>query len=229
MLTRAISGLIFVVIVVGSIILGALPFVFLLSIVSGIALHEYMSNVQKVGKANFHGIEKVLPIVGVLTVFLYGYSLFFINNRAMLLLIPVMLFTALVRLVFTKMENGINTIAYTFMGIGWVTFNFIMLHYWAYIYGEYSNIYLLGGIIFIWTNDVFAYLTGKFLGKRKLYERVSPNKTWEGTIGGLLFAILAGFLYAYFNAWQVATRQVDIKKCNRELIVCMLWDEGENG
>jgi phosphatidate cytidylyltransferase len=202
MLVRALSGLVFVIVVIGAIFWGDLSYVVLLAVVSGIALHEYMSNVQKTGKADFHGLEKVLPFIGGFTVMLYGNNLFFSTEKGFLLLIPVMIMMAFVRLVFTKMENGINTIAYTFMGLGWVTFNFILLIYWAYIYGEYSYTFLIGGIVFIWVNDSFAYLTGKFFGKRKLYERVSPNKTWEGTIGGLLFAILAGFLYAYFNEFD---------------------------
>ncbi|MFY0673954.1 MAG: phosphatidate cytidylyltransferase [Bacteroidia bacterium] len=202
MLVRALSGVVFVCVVIGAIFWGGPSYVFLLAIVSGIALHEYMSNVQKTGKADFHGLQKVLPLVAGFSVLLYGNALFYAPNKSVLLVIPLMLMLAFARLVFTKMVNGINTIAYTFMGLGWVTFNFILLIYWAYIYGEYSYTYLIGGIIFIWVNDSFAYLTGRFIGKRKLYERVSPNKTWEGTIGGLLFAVLAGFLFAYFGEFD---------------------------
>ena len=203
MLVRALSGLVFVIVVIGAIFLGNLSYVVLLAVVSGIALHEYMSNVQKTGKADFCGLEKVLPLIGVVSVIMYGNILFYELNKGFLLLIPLILMMPFVRLVFTKMENGINTIAYTFMGLGWVTLNFILLIYWAYINGAYSFTFLIGGIVFIWVNDSFAYLTGRFIGKRKIYERVSPNKTWEGTIGGLLFAILASFLYAYFNEFDV--------------------------
>ena len=51
---------------------------------------------------------------------------------------------------------------------------------------------LAGMFILIWMNDTFAYLSGRFFGKTKLIERISPNKTWEGTIGGVLFTIAAG-------------------------------------
>lgn len=204
MLTRAISGAVFVVIVIGAIFLGHISFVALLAIVSGIAMHEFMSNVIKTDKTKFYGLQRMLPFIASGAVLLFGSVQFFAINNSFLLLIPIMLIMPFVFLIFTKMENGISTIAYTYMGLGWVTFNFIMLIYWAYIYGDYSYTYVIGGIIFIWTNDVFAYLTGKLLGKRKLYERVSPNKTWEGTVGGLLFAILAGFLYAYLNEFNTA-------------------------
>lgn len=53
---------------------------------------------------------------------------------------------------------------------------------------------LAGMFILIWTNDTFAFLSGKFFGKTKLFERISPKKTWEGTIGGILFTILFAFI-----------------------------------
>lgn len=49
---------------------------------------------------------------------------------------------------------------------------------------------LAGMFILIWTNDTFAFLSGKFFGRTKLFERISPKKTWEGTIGGIIFTVL---------------------------------------
>ena len=52
----------------------------------------------------------------------------------------------------------------------------------------------------LWTNDTFAYVVGKKFGKRKLFESVSPNKTWEGTIGGAIFALALAYIMArYFR------------------------------
>jgi phosphatidate cytidylyltransferase len=56
----------------------------------------------------------------------------------------------------------------------------------------------IGMFLLIWTNDSFAFLTGKFFGKTKLFERISPKKTWEGTIGGGLLTILVAALLAFF-------------------------------
>jgi phosphatidate cytidylyltransferase len=58
--------------------------------------------------------------------------------------------------------------------------------------------------LLIWTNDTFAYFSGRAFGKRKLFERISPKKTWEGTIGGILFTLLLGFIIgAYINKGEV--------------------------
>jgi phosphatidate cytidylyltransferase len=54
--------------------------------------------------------------------------------------------------------------------------------------------------LLIWTNDTFAYLSGRLFGKTKLFERISPKKTWEGTIGGIVMTILLGFIIGtYIN------------------------------
>lgn len=60
---------------------------------------------------------------------------------------------------------------------------------------------LLGVIVSIWINDIFAYLVGMQFGKHRLFERVSPKKSWEGSIGGLFFTLLATGLFAHFTAF----------------------------
>jgi len=64
---------------------------------------------------------------------------------------------------------------------------------------------LAGMFLLIWTNDTFAFLSGKFFGKRKLFERISPKKTWEGTIGGAIFTVLMawGISYLFDNSHQL--------------------------
>lgn len=64
---------------------------------------------------------------------------------------------------------------------------------------NYDPTILIGIFVLIWTNDSFAYLIGKTFGRRKLIERISPNKTIEGFVGGLLFTILAGGLVCYYS------------------------------
>jgi len=57
---------------------------------------------------------------------------------------------------------------------------------------------LLGFFVIMWSNDVFAYLVGSKIGKHKLFERHSPKKSWEGSIGGFIFAIIAAFILSIF-------------------------------
>jgi phosphatidate cytidylyltransferase len=72
----------------------------------------------------------------------------------------------------------------------------------AFQSGDYSWHYLLAIMIFAWSNDSFAYLFGRFLGKNKLFERISPKKTWEGFFGGVAGAIFFAYLISLcFPGW----------------------------
>ena len=59
--------------------------------------------------------------------------------------------------------------------------------------------------ILIWTNDTFAYIVGKSIGKNKLFERISPKKTIEGFLGGLLFTIIAGYIISRYFTFSSPT------------------------
>lgn len=62
----------------------------------------------------------------------------------------------------------------------------------------YTTAILIGLFVLVWSSDVFAYLIGSMFGKHRLFERVSPKKSWEGSIGGLAFAILAAYILSLF-------------------------------
>lgn len=64
--------------------------------------------------------------------------------------------------------------------------------------GPYQWMKPMSILILIWSNDTFAYFTGRFFGKRKLYESVSPKKTIEGFIGGMIFSIMAGLILSVY-------------------------------
>ena len=62
--------------------------------------------------------------------------------------------------------------------------------------------------VLLWTNDTFAYLIGKLLGKHKLIERISPGKTIEGSIGGLLFTMAGVIVFSHYASWLSLTEAV---------------------
>ncbi len=64
--------------------------------------------------------------------------------------------------------------------------------------------WVLFPLLITWGNDTFAYLIGITLGKHKLWPRLSPKKSWEGTIGGWLFATLIGFLFVQYSPLQAS-------------------------
>jgi phosphatidate cytidylyltransferase len=78
---------------------------------------------------------------------------------------------------------------------------YIILPFFCLIYTYHASfLYVLVLFVFIWINDTFAYLTGITIGKHKLWERVSPKKTWEGFFGGLVFTVFLAVALDYFTS-----------------------------
>lgn len=99
-----------------------------------------------------------------------------------------------------------TNIAYTFLGIIYVSVPFALLNIIAFYRDAYSYEIILGILLLIWASDTGAYFTGKKFGKTKLFERVSPKKSWEGFLGGmalnLIIAIILGKYFSELFIWQ---------------------------
>ena len=151
------------------------------------------------------------------------YSLFVLNSseftfliipNTLVIAIPCILFMVYMLIeLFSENAQPITRVAYTIAGILYISvpFGLLTLIPWE-ITDSNSDIdisvykfEIIYAILFlIWANDVGAYFIGKFLGKHKLFERISPKKTWEGSIGGLLFSILFTFLlYETFGIYSI--------------------------
>lgn len=142
--------------------------------------------------------------------FLYGiftgmsiFTLIFLIEKNMLasqfyfLLFPFIFAIFLIEL-FRKKEKPFLNIAFTFLGHIYVALPLGLLHVCAYRFGNYNYKIILGIILILWANDVGGYVFGVLMGKHKLFFRISPKKTWEGTIGGGLFALLTSIGLFYF-------------------------------
>ncbi|MEY4433105.1 MAG: hypothetical protein RLZZ44_1238, partial [Bacteroidota bacterium] len=82
--------------------------------------------------------------------------------------------------------------------IGYILLPFVFIVKISFGINDYNPKIIIGLFILIWTNDTFAYLVGKSIGKHKLYERISPKKTIEGFLGGVVFAVFSGYLISKF-------------------------------
>ncbi len=149
----------------------------------------------------------MIGIVMALVLFVVG-SLISMNLLAvkfLALIIPFISATYIISL-FQKRTFPFNDIAYTFLGIAYVTLPFFLFSKLGFMEGTFNYALPLGFLILLWTNDTGAYLAGRSFGKRKLFERISPKKTWEGFFGGLILAIVAAVnLEKYFGdlpLWQ---------------------------
>lgn len=196
--TRAITGSIYVLLIVFSILIHPLFFyaVFALFLVAG--LIEF----YKLVKTDSNSPNLILGVV-------VGFSIFvitaFINSKYVetkyILFIIPLIFSVFIIELFKNKPNPLDNISLTFLGIIYVAVplsllllitNTLQENY------EFGKVLVLGFFVLVWTNDTFAYLVGIKFGKNRLFERVSPKKSWEGSIGGLFFSIIASAVLSYY-------------------------------
>ncbi|GHE74716.1 MULTISPECIES: phosphatidate cytidylyltransferase [Roseivirga] len=92
-----------------------------------------------------------------------------------------------------KTSHAINCLAISILGFVYIAFPFSLVNAIAYIEGAYAYPLVLGILFLQWATDTGAFFAGRSLGKRKLFEKVSPNKTWEGAMGGLALALVIAY------------------------------------
>ncbi len=149
---------------------------------------------------------------------LYGYGMAFA-----LLLLPLMFFCELWR----KKENPAGNIGVTLMAIFYVALPFSLMCYFPIIATETWNPFVMFGYIFIvWVNDVFAYLVGMTIGRHRMFERISPKKSWEGFFGGVFGAVIMGVVVAHLLganlcAWGVMALIISITSVLGDLVESM--------
>jgi phosphatidate cytidylyltransferase len=144
-----------------------------------------------VGIINKYAISIPSMLVSFIIPLLFRY----VSNEAIMLIVIAYLFYLLYAAVFARKQNTTNDIALCFFSTVFVTISFTSIIITRQLpYGEI--IYLM---IFIgaWSTDTFSYFAGKLFGKHKLIPDVSPNKTIEGAIGGIVFCSLSFVLYGY--------------------------------
>jgi len=194
LITRTISGLVFIILIIGSIFLGpfAFGFVFLVFLVLG--MMELLNMVKIAGYK-----PATVPVL-VTAILLYDIVLLYIWNYipAQWIIISVpLIFLIFIFELYRKSKTPIQNISLGFLAIIYVAVPFALMNFFFYP-GMDTSIpvkgVLLGFFFIIWVNDTFAYLTGMAIGKLKLFERISPKKTIEGSLGGFIFALAASYL-----------------------------------
>jgi phosphatidate cytidylyltransferase len=157
------------------------------------------------------GLDGSLPLTTFGTInglFLYTLT-FFVEkydlNHEWYFLIFVTLSGAYFIKLYVKTDlKPFANIAFTFLGVMYVAVPFSLLNMAVFINQHYSFQILTGALFILWASDSGAYFSGRMFGKRKLFFRISPKKTWEGSIGGGMLALATSYLISlYFTDLQL--------------------------
>ncbi|GAB4494551.1 MAG: phosphatidate cytidylyltransferase [Saprospiraceae bacterium] len=118
-----------------------------------------------------------------------------LSQPGMVYFLVLLFFLSLVFELFLHSINPFQNVAIYLLGFFYICFPFVFLNWIAYDDSDldYSPLRVFGLLLLIWTNDTMAYFIGSQLGRRKLFERISPKKTWEGTIGGGICTVLVAW------------------------------------
>ncbi|MGQ1785880.1 MULTISPECIES: phosphatidate cytidylyltransferase [unclassified Saccharicrinis] len=192
---RVLTGILFVIVVAGGIFYHPFSFfaVFFLVVLAGIYELNGLLVLAKI-KTNFL-FALAIGVFSYVAAFLVksGVS----ENSIYYLLIPIvsLLFIQELFDVQNKPFEGIGTSLVCAIYIG---VPFAMLNSLAFLDGVYNFKLPLSVFILVWINDTGAYLSGVTLGRHKFFERISPKKTWEGTVGGFVLTLVAGYVISIF-------------------------------
>lgn len=208
-IVRIIAGAVFVALLLGGILINEYTYAVIFSIVTALCLYEFYGLIERDAKVK---VFKALNIIGGILLFWGAYFQQQHLCPDILSFSPYILFiiALFVSELYLKRENPLKSLAYSLLGQIYIAFPFALTNSLVFDpRGEYVYIYILAVLVFIWVNDSFAYLTGMLLGKHRLFERISPKKSWEGFIGGAIFAIASSLLFSHFAggiptiAWMV--------------------------
>lgn len=201
---RSISGFFFIVVVLAS-LLSPLSFALVFAVFTGLALHEFCRLVNQCKGANVNAL--VATVAGVylfLATTLYCGGLVGVIVFAPYLL--SLMFLPLCEL-YLRRPSPLNDWAYAFAAQIYIALPFSLLAVLAfhtegfYSLPVYSGTFLLALFVLIWLNDSGAYLFGSRLQRywpAKLFERISPHKSWVGSLGGCLVTVGASLVFAHF-------------------------------
>lgn len=211
-LKRSISGAIYILLLLTSILFSTESFFILFGVFLVIAIYEFCNLTQ---------VHKALPlIIGTslyITISLISHynkvttatiNQYFDTNieitvniqQLNIVLLAITLVVSIKCILFLFYDNiqKISTSSKYLYLFGYIILPFVFITKISFGIKDYNPKIIIGLFLLIWTNDTFAYIVGKSIGKHKLFERISPKKTIEGFLGGLIFAVVAGYLISKF-------------------------------
>lgn len=196
---RAITGLIGAVIVIGGSVYSDWTYFLIFAAILGFSQMEFYK---------LTGLDGMLPLKSFgtfLGLLIFGLTFMIqkehLDPSYLFLIFPITSLTFFIKLYRKTDKKPFTGVAFTFLGLFYVAIPFSLLNLAVFSVDEtYNYEILIGCLLILWASDTGAYFAGTRFGKTKLFERVSPKKSWEGFLGGAFAAIGIAFLIArYFT------------------------------
>ncbi len=211
---RTLSGIVLAAVVLGAIVWSQWSFGALLLVLLVGGMHEFYALAEARGDRP----QRLIGLVAGVALFLVNFA--FLTGSVdvtgtmrpmmaacmafLLLLLPLMLVCELYR----KGENPAANVGLTLLGVCYVALPLTLMCYIPFVGRyEWNPWAMLFFVFIIWANDVFAYLVGMTFGRHRLFERLSPKKSWEGFFGGVAGAVIVGYVASHClgEAWWIWT------------------------
>ena len=205
LIIRAITGAVFVAIMVVGISFRPDVMILLFAAITGLTIWEFTGLVNQSENV---AVNRFISTAAGIYFFLAvaGYCSGLTPSAAF---VPYLLTVVylLVSELYLKQTNPINNWAYTMLSQMYIALTFSMINVLAFRSTPDGNVTFewllpLSLFIFLWTNDTGAYCSGSLLGRHKLFPRISPGKSWEGSIGGAVFVMIAAAIIYFLNVGQ---------------------------
>lgn len=206
LILRSITGILFVVVVAGSILYGVQTYSLLFAVITAMTTWEFCSIINKNLQMQINRF-----ITTVAAVYLYfavmGFNLNIAGSEIFIPYLISIIYLFVSELYFDR-KNSIYNWAFTMMAQLYVALPLSMIHVISFfavqgVAGQpqvvYSPVFVLSVFIFLWSNDSGAYCFGSMFGKHRLFPRISPKKSWEGSIGGAVVAIAVSQVVASYS------------------------------
>ncbi len=199
LLKRALTGAIFVGIIIGAVSLGPESFSILFLLVVLATANEFYDLTLKGEKFI---LRKILTLASAMLPSIF-FALFYngfsdILPSTFFALYLGLLILLLIAELFSKSTKPFNNLGSSFVSIFYIGGFLSLIFYLGFHAKVYDPVLPLGILMLTWSSDTFAYLTGSAFGKTPLFKRISPKKTIEGSLGGLILTILLSLAFAHY-------------------------------
>ena len=197
---RIFSGVIYIALIVAAILLldnSPVMYLLVFSLLIVLGISEMISMAKDDATQSWLvNVIDMLGGVGIFVAFYLHYEGTTLESRALWLL-PIAFYLLLRTIVqlYRPRQNAIHSLERSFFSLGYVALPVAMLNV---IMSITAPRLLLGMFIFIWLYDTGAYCVGMLLGRHRLFERISPKKSWEGVIGGIVVCIVGAYATHYW-------------------------------